>query len=96
MNQEDVIIFDWEKVAYASRMLALNIAKDGRPDLVVGITRGGCCIATIISEMLRRNMITVCATRRKNDIEVNDKPILITKIDREINVLRRQYETAEA
>ena len=84
MNQEDVIIFDWEKVAYASRMLALNIAKDGRPYLVVGITRGGCCIATIISEMLRRNMITVCATRRKNDIEVNDKPILITKIDREL------------
>lgn len=84
MNKEEVIIFDWEKVAYASRMLALNIAKDGRPDLVVGITRGGCCIATIISEMLRRNMITVCATRRKNDIEVNDKPILITKVDSEL------------
>lgn len=81
MNKSDLIICNWNNIANTSRKLAIEISKDGRPDLVVGITRGGSCIATIISEMLRRNMITVCATRRKNDIEITSTPTIISSID---------------
>ena len=72
MLKENLIICTWDKVATISRNLAVDISKKGRPDLVIGITRGGTCIATIISEMLRLNMVTVCATRRKNDIEISE------------------------
>lgn len=84
MNKSGLIICTWSDVANISRKLALDISKKGRPDLVVGIPRGGCCVATIIAEMLRRNMITLCATRRKNDIEVSDNPDLINSLDNKI------------
>ena len=84
MNKLGLIICTWSDVANISRKLAVDISKKGRPDLVVGIPRGGCCVATIIAEMLRRNMITLCATRRKNDIEVSDNPDLINSLDNKI------------
>ena len=84
MQKDNLFICNWNYLVLLSKNLAKQISKDGRPDLVIGITRGGCCVATIISEMIRRNMITVCSTRRKNDIEINKHPVLITKIDKEL------------
>lgn len=84
MKIKDLIIYDWKEVAKISRVLAIKIWKEYKPDLVVGISRGGNCVATIISEVLRKNMITICITRRKNDIEIHDIPHLITPIDDKI------------
>lgn len=78
MKKKDLLIYSWNDVASISRNLALTIFKNEKIDLVVGITRGGCCIATIISEMLRKNMITLCSTRRENDVEIHEEPVLIS------------------
>ena len=84
MQLKELIIYNWQDIEYISKAMTKNIIKNNIPDVVIGISRGGNCIATIISEMLRRNMFTLCVTRRRNDVEVRKKPKIITSIPKKL------------
>ena len=84
MEKKDLIVYNWQDIENISRKMAKNIAENNIPDIVIGITRGGNCFATLISEKIRKNMYTLCVTRRKNDIEIRKKPKVTTYLPKNI------------
>lgn len=81
---ESLKIYTWQDVMYIVRFLADQIAADGMPELIVGIPRGGILIATLLAELLDRDLLALYVSRRENGREVHDIPIVKCPIPAEL------------
>ncbi len=59
----DILEIDWPFFGELCRALALHVARDYDPDVVVGIAKAGVIPAAIIASILQRELVTMAIAR---------------------------------
>lgn len=68
----------WELFGELCRVLALRVARDYEPDLVLGIAKAGVIPAAVIASILRADLFTMKISRRSGDEVVREHPELLS------------------
>lgn len=84
IQHKELNIFSWQDIMKAAKALSLQVYGDGVPDIVIGIPRGGMILATLLAEMLARDLLSIYVSRRINGIEVQETPFLKCMIPQDI------------
>ncbi len=79
-----VLTIGWEDVARICRRLAEEVEKNLRPDVIIGVAKGGAIPGAVIASMLRRDFFPVRITRREADVVTRAHPALIARIPPEV------------
>lgn len=73
----------WEMFGELSRALAMRVARDYQPEVVVGIARAGVIPAAIISSILRVDLFAMTISRREGAEVVRDRPEVLSAAPRQ-------------
>lgn len=68
----------WEMFGELCRALALRVARDFEPDLVVGIARAGVFPGAVIASVLRKDFYSLTISRREGGELVRDRPAVLS------------------
>ena len=80
----DLNIFQWKDVMRVAIVIAQRItANKEEIDCIVGITRGGMVFATLLAELLQKNLYSISVTRRVNGTEHFDDPRVFNSPNKE-------------
>jgi hypoxanthine phosphoribosyltransferase len=64
----------WERFGELCRELALRIAANYYPDCVVGVSKGGLPLATVLASLFRADLYPIRLSYREKDEEMHDTP----------------------
>lgn len=78
LDEMGVLELSWEVFGELCRALAVNVARDYEPELVVGIAKAGVIPGAVIASILRLDFFSLKITRRSGFDEVQDSPQLLT------------------
>lgn len=73
-----VLELSWDVFGELSRALALNVAREYDPELVIGIATAGVIPGAVIASILRRDFFSIKITRRSGMERVREQPQLLT------------------
>jgi len=65
----DVLDVDWPFFGELCRALALHVARDYDPEVIIGIAKAGVIPAAIIASILQRELVTMVIGRPQDDAE---------------------------
>jgi hypoxanthine phosphoribosyltransferase len=68
----------WEMFGEFCRALALKVARDWDPDLVIGIARAGAIPGAVVASILRKDFYALTITRREGGELVRDRPAVLS------------------
>lgn len=68
----------WEMFGELCRALALKVARDYDPDLVVGIARAGVIPGAVVASILRVDFHSMKISRKEGDEVVRDRPAILS------------------
>jgi len=68
----------WEMFGELCRALALRVARDYEPDVVVGIARAGVVPAGGMASILRTDLFALTISRRKGSDQVRERPEILS------------------
>lgn len=68
----------WEMFGELSRALALRVARDYDPDIVVGIARAGVIPAAVVASILRVDFYSMRISRKEGDEQVRERPAIMS------------------
>jgi hypoxanthine phosphoribosyltransferase len=68
----------WEMFGELCRALALRVARDFEPDLVVGIARAGVFPGAVVASVLRKDFYSLTISRREGGELVRDRPAVLS------------------
>jgi hypothetical protein len=68
----------WEMFGELSRALALRVARDYDPDIVVGIARAGVIPAAVVASILRLDFYSMRISRKEGDEQVRERPAIMS------------------
>ncbi|MFO8174762.1 MAG: phosphoribosyltransferase family protein [Longimicrobiales bacterium] len=68
----------WEMFGELCRALALKVARDFDPDLVIGIARAGVIPGAVVASILRKDFYALTITRREGGELVRDRPAVLS------------------
>jgi hypoxanthine phosphoribosyltransferase len=66
------------------RALALKVARDYDPEVIVGIARAGVIPAAVIASMLRLDFYSMKISRREGDETVRERPEVLSAAPRQV------------
>ena len=69
---------DWAMFGELCRALALKVARDYDPEVIVGIARAGVIPGAVIASMLRLDFYSMKISRRDGDETVRDRPEILS------------------
>ncbi len=75
---QEHIEVDWAMFGELCRALALKVARDYDPDIVVGIARAGVIPGAVIASMLRLDFYSMKISRKDGDETVRDRPAILS------------------
>ena len=75
---EGVLELSWEVFGELCRALALNVARDYQPDMVIGIAKAGVIPGAVIASILRCDFYSMKISRRSATGEMRDQPQVLT------------------
>lgn len=75
---EQFLDLSWEMFGELCRALALRVAREYDPDLVVGIARAGVIPGAVVASILRLDFYSMKITRRKGDTVVRERPEVLS------------------
>ena len=75
---------DWAMFGELCRALALRVARDYDPEVVIGIARAGVIPAAIVACILDVDFYSLQITRRDDDDEVRQRPEIFSDVPREV------------
>jgi uncharacterized protein len=75
---QEVFELSWELFGELCRVLALRVAREYQPDMVVGIATAGVIPAAVIATMLRVDFFSMKISRREGGEIVRETPQLLT------------------
>lgn len=78
INPDQFLDLSWEMFGELCRALALRVARDYNPDLVVGIARAGVIPGAVIASILRVDFHSMKISRRDGDEQVRDRPAILS------------------
>lgn len=73
-----VLELSWEVFGELSRALAVNVARDYDPEMIIGIATAGVIPGAVIASILRRDFFSIKITRRSGMERVHEQPQLLT------------------
>lgn len=68
----------WEMFGELSRALALRVARDYDPEIVVGIARAGVIPAAVVASILRLDFYSMRISRKEGDEQVRERPAIMS------------------
>lgn len=68
----------WELFGELSRVLALRVAREYQPEMIIGIATAGVIPAAVIASMLRVDFFTMKISRRSGGEVVREQPEVLT------------------
>jgi len=77
-NPSDFLDLSWEMFGELCRALALKVARDFEPDLVVGIARAGVIPGAVVASILRKDFYSLTISRREGGEVVRDRPAVLS------------------
>ncbi len=78
-SQEDgALELSWELFGELCRVLALRVARDYDPDVVVGIAAAGVIPGAVVAAMLQKEFYAIKITRREGDDGVRRRPEVLS------------------
>ena len=80
---QEHIEVDWAMFGELCRALALKVARDYDPELVVGIARAGVIPGAVIASMLRLDFYSMRISRKEGDEVVRDRPEILSAAPRQ-------------
>lgn len=75
---------DWAMFGELCRALALKVARDYDPEVVIGIARAGVIPAAVVASILGIDFYSLQITRREGDEQVRDRPEIFSEVPREV------------
>ena len=76
-SPNDHIEVDWAMFGELCRALALKVARDYDPDIILGIARAGVIPGAVIASMLRLDFYSMKISRHEGD-EVRERPAVLS------------------
>lgn len=77
-QQAEYLDLSWEMFGEICRALALKVARDWDPDLVIGIARAGVIPGAVVASILRKDFYALTVTRREGGELVRDRPAVLS------------------
>ena len=74
-EHKSIMDVGWQGLGEAFEKLAATIAHDFRPDVIVGIAKGGVVPAVFLSSAFQVDFFPIKLSRRKNEVVVRDEPM---------------------
>lgn len=68
----------WDMFGELCRALALRVAREYQPDLVVGIARAGVIPAAVVASILRVDFYSMKISRREGHEQVRERPAVLS------------------
>jgi hypoxanthine phosphoribosyltransferase len=75
---DEFLDVSWEMFGELCRALALKVARDFDPEVVVGIARAGVIPGAVIASILRLDFYSMKITRREGDEVVRQRPAILS------------------
>jgi len=75
---KDYLDVPWDMFGELCRALALRVARDYHPDLVVGIARAGVIPAAVVASILRVDFYSMKISRKEGDEQVRERPAILS------------------
>ncbi len=78
VGEEGVLELSWELFGELCRALALRVARDYDPDVVVGIAAAGVIPGAVVAAMLQKEFYSIKITRRASEEGVRQRPEILS------------------
>lgn len=78
-RQEEYLETSWEMFGELCRALALKVARDYHPEVVIGIARTGAIPAAIVASILRLDFYSIVISRKEGEEIVRDRPAVLSE-----------------
>ena len=75
---QEYLDLSWEMFGELCRALALKVARDFQPDLVVGIARAGVFPGAVVASILQKDFFALTISRREGGEVVRDRPAVLS------------------
>ena len=83
-NTHEYLEVDWAMFGELCRALALKVARDYDPDVIVGIARAGVIPAAVVASILRVDFYSMNISRREGDETVRERPEILSAAPRQV------------
>ena len=83
LTTNEHIEVDWATFGELCRALALKVARDYDPEIIVGIARAGVIPAAVVASILRVDFYTLAISRRDGDEIVRERPEIMSAAPRQ-------------
>ncbi|MCG6988173.1 MAG: hypothetical protein LJF06_08335 [Gemmatimonadetes bacterium] len=77
-HPDEFLDVSWEMFGELCRALALRVARDFDPEIVVGIARAGVIPGAVIASILRLDFYSMKITRREGEEVVRQRPAILS------------------
>lgn len=77
-SSSEYLDLSWEMFGELCRALALKVARDYNPELVLGIARAGVIPAAVVASILRVDFYSLKITRKEGDAQVRARPAILS------------------
>ena len=81
---QDYLEVDWEMFGELCRALALKVARDYNPEVIVGIARAGVIPAAVVASILRVDFYSMKISRKDGAEPVRMRPAVLSAAPREV------------
>ena len=78
INREQYLDLSWEMFGELCRALALRVAREYEPEMVIGIARAGVIPGAVVASILREDFHSMKISRRDGDEQVRDRPAILS------------------
>jgi hypoxanthine phosphoribosyltransferase len=75
---EEFLEMDWEMFGELCRALALKVARDYKPEVVVGIARAGVIPGAVIASILQCEFHSMLISRKAGSERIRDRPAVLS------------------
>lgn len=82
--RNEYLELDWEMFGELCRALALKVARDYDPELVIGIARAGVIPAAVVASILEVDFHSLKIGRREDDDHVRHRPEIFSAVPPEV------------
>jgi len=84
LNPLEHIEVDWAMFGELCRALALKVARDYDPEVIIGIARAGVIPGAVVASMLRLDFYSMKISRHGEDREVRERPEIMSAAPRQV------------
>ncbi len=81
--EKDVLELTWEVFGELCRALAVKVARDYDPQVIVGIARAGAIPGAVVASFLRKDFFSMTITRREGGEVVRERPLVLSAAPKE-------------